>query len=188
MNKLLLAGLLAAGTITAHAEVATYVIDPSHTSVTFEMTHFGTSTLRGRFDRKDGVVMLDKAGKSGTAEITIDAASGSTGVASLDGALKGKNLFNAAEFASMKFSADKFSFNGDKVSEVAGTLTLLGKTQPVTLKAINFNCYTSPVVQREVCGGDFETTIVRSQYGMTYGQNFISDNIHLLIQIEAIKQ
>ena len=46
----------------------------------------------------------------------------------------------------------------------------------------------SPFVQREVCGGDFETTLVRSQYGMTYSQNFISDNVHLLIQIEAIKQ
>ena len=188
MNKLLLAGLLAAATITAHAEVATYAIDPSHTFVTFEVTHSGTSTLRGRFDRKDGLITLDKAGKTGKAEVTIDATSASTGVASLDGALKGKNLFNAAEFASMKFSADKFTFSGDKVSEIAGTLTLLGKTQPVTLKATNFNCYMSPFVQREVCGGDFETTLVRSQYGMTYSQNFISDNVHLLIQIEAIKQ
>ncbi|MEP6876269.1 MAG: YceI family protein, partial [Burkholderiales bacterium] len=70
-----------------------------------------------------------------------------------------------------------------------GTLTLLGKTQPVTLKASNFNCYTSPMLKREVCGGDFETTIARSQYGMAYGLNYgLPDNIRLLIQIEAIKQ
>ena len=189
MNKLLFASLIAASAVSAHAEIATYAIDPTHTFVTFEATHFGTSTLRGRFDKKDGQVTLDKAGKTGKAEITIDATSISTGVAPLDTHLKSKDFFNATEFGSAKFTAEKFSFNGDKVSEVAGTLTLLGKTQPVTLKASNFNCYTSPLFKREVCGGDFETTITRSQYGMAYGvSNGLPDNIRLLIQIEAIKQ
>ena len=189
MNKTLLAAAILATSAVAHAESATYTIDPSHTFVTFEANHFGTSTLRGRFDKKEGTVTLDKAGKSGKAEITIDAGSVSTGVAPLDTDLKGKDFFNAAEFSSAKFSADKFSFNGDKVSEVAGTLTLLGKTQPVTLKATNFNCYISPMVKREVCGGDFETTIARSAYGMPFGINFgLPDKIRLLIQIEAIKQ
>ncbi len=189
MNKLLLAGLIATGAVSAHAEIATYAIDPTHTFVTFEANHFGTSTLRGRFDKKDGMVTLDKAGKTGMAEITIDASSVDTGVAPLDTHLKSKDFFNAAEFGTAKFSADKFNFSGDKVSEVVGTLTLLGKTQPVTLKASNFNCYTSPMLKREVCGGDFETTIARSQYGMAYGLNYgLPDNIRLLIQVEAIKQ
>jgi polyisoprenoid-binding protein YceI len=181
--------VIAAGTVAAHAEVATYAIDPSHTFVTFEASHFGTSTLRGRFDKKDGSVTLDKAGKSGKAEITIDASSISTGVPALDTHLKSKDFFNATEMGTAKFTADKFNFSGDKVSEVAGTLTLLGKTQPVTLKANNFNCYISPMLKREVCGGDFETTIARSAYGMAYGLNYgLPDNIRLLIQIEAVKQ
>jgi len=45
----------------------------------------------------------------------------------------------------------------------------------------------SPFVKREVCGGDFETTITRSQYDMSYGLPGIPDAIRLLIQIEAIK-
>ena len=189
MTKTLLACLIAAGAVTAHAESVTYAIDPSHTFVTFEANHMGTSTLRGRFDKKEGSVTLDKAGKSGKAEITIDATSVDTGVAALDTHLKSKDFFNAAEFGTAKFTADKFAFNGDKVSEVAGTLTLLGKTQPVTLKASNFNCYLNPMLKREVCGGDFETTITRTQYGMSYGLNYgLPDNIRLLIQIEAVKQ
>ncbi len=184
-----LATVLTAAFGAARAEIATYAIDPTHTFVTFEATHFGTSTLRGRFDKKEGSVALDKAGKSGKADITIDTTSVSTGVAALDTHLKSKDFFNAAEFGTAKFSADKFAFNGDKVSELTGTLTLLGKTQPVTLKASNFNCYTSPMLKREVCGGDFETTIARSSYGMPYGLNYgLPDNIRLLIQIEAIKQ
>jgi polyisoprenoid-binding protein YceI len=189
MNKTLLATAILATVGVAHAEVATYAIDPTHTFVTFEANHFGTSTLRGRFDKKEGTVTLDKAAKSGKAEITIDATSVDTGVAPLDTHLKSKDFFNAEQFSTAKFTADKFAFAGDKVSEVAGTLTLLGKTQPVTLKATNFNCYMSPMLKREVCGGDFETTIARSAYGMPFGINFgLPDNIRLLIQIEAIKQ
>ena len=55
--------------------------------------------------------------------------------------------------------------------------------------AENFNCYMSPMIKREVCGGDFDTTIVRSQYGITYGLNYgFPDNVHLVIQVEAVKQ
>lgn len=181
-----LALLAAAG--LARAESATYAVDPSHTFVTFEALHFGTSTIRGRFDRKEGSVTLDRAAKSGKAEITIDANSISTGVPPLDTHLKSKDFFNAAEHGSVKFVADKFSFNGDKVGEIAGTLTMLGKSAPVTLKAANFNCYTNPIFKREVCGGDFEGTLARSQWGMNYGLPGIPDNIRLLVQIEAIKQ
>ena len=189
MNKTLLAALLVTGFGAAHAEIATYAIDPTHTFVTFEANHFGTSTLRGRFDKKEGSVTLDKAAKSGKADISIDTASVSTGVAALDTHLKGKDFFNAAEFGAARFTADKFAFNGDKVSELTGTLTLLGKTQPVTLKASNFNCYISPMLKREVCGGDFETTIKRSDFGVSYGLNYgIPDNVRMLVQVEAVKQ
>jgi polyisoprenoid-binding protein YceI len=190
MKKTLIAAALFATAAFAHAEMATYGIDPSHTFVTFEAIHMGTSTLRGRFDKKEGAVKLDKAGKSGTADITIDIASVSTGVPALDTQLKSKDFFNAEQFATAKFSAGKLVFNGDKVSEVTGTLTLLGKTQPVTLKATHFNCYMNPMLKREVCGGDFETTIARSAYGMSFGiaDYGLPDNIRLLIQIEAVKQ
>jgi polyisoprenoid-binding protein YceI len=189
MKKVLVAALLGAAFAAAHAEMATYAIDPTHTFVTFEASHFGTSTLRGRFDKKAGTVTLNKLSKQGKAEITIDTTSVSTGVSQLDTHLKSKDFFNAGEISSAKFVADKFNFNGDKVSEVEGSLTLLGKTKPVTLKANNFNCYISPMLKREVCGGDFETTIARSAYGMPYGLDFgLPDNIRLLIQIEAIKQ
>ena len=188
MTKTLLAAALLAAAGFAQAQSATYAIDPTHTFVNFEAKHFGTSTLRGRFDRKEGTVQFDRAGKSGKAEISIDIASVSTGVGPLDGHLKSKDFFNAAEFASAKFVSDKFVFDGDKVTEVAGSLTMLGKSNPVTLKATNFNCYQNPMLKREVCGGDFETTITRSQWGMAYGLPGIPDNIRLLIQIEAVKQ
>jgi polyisoprenoid-binding protein YceI len=185
----LIATALAATAIAAEAEPVTYAIDPTHTFVTFEIGHFGTSTNRGRFDKKTGTVQLDKAAKTGKVEITIDATSINTGTEAFNKHLQSADLFDTAKYPTLKFVADKFAFNGDKVSEVSGQLTLLGKTAPVTLKAAQFNCYDSPMLKREVCGGDFETTITRSQWGMGYGLNWgFPDNVRLLVQIEAVKQ
>jgi polyisoprenoid-binding protein YceI len=188
MFKTLTATTLAIAFAGVHAEPANYAVDPAHTFVTWEALHFGTSTLRGRFDKKEGKVTLDRAAKTGSVEITIDTTSISTGTAPFDTHLKSKDFFNVGEHPTAKFVSDKFVFNGDKLAEVSGTLTLLGKSNPVTLKATNFNCYDHPMLKREVCGGDFETVLVRSQYGMGYGLPKVSpDNIRLLVQIEAAK-
>ncbi len=172
---------------TAHAESATYAIDPTHTFVTFEVRHFGTSTNRGRFDKKEGSVMLDKAAKTGRVEVTIDTNSINTGTEALNTHLK-KEFFVSAEFPTAKFVGDKFSFDGEKITEVTGNLTLHGVTKPVTLKAQNYNCYQNPMFKREVCGGDFDTTILRSDFGINAMLPFIPDSVHLVIQIEAVKQ
>lgn len=66
-------------------------------------------------------------------------------------------------------------------------LTVLDKTQPVTLKAIRFNCYQSAQLKREVCGGDFETTVHRSQLGLGFSRGGGADDVHVLLQIEAAR-
>ena len=191
MRKSLFA-LAAAATLVAgaaHAESATYTIEPSHTFVTFEIGHFGTSTNRGRFDKKEGSVQFDRAAKTGKVEVTIDTTSINSGTAAFDKHLQGADLFDTAKFPTIKFVSDKFVFTGDKVSEVSGNLTLLGKTQPVTLKANQFNCYQSPMLKREVCGGDFEATIDRTAFGMNYGIAWgFPKDVRLVIQVEAVKQ
>lgn len=188
MKKALLISAMLAAAGAAQAQSATYAIDPTHTQVVFEAKHFGVSTNRGRWDKKEGTVTLDKAAKTGKVELTIDMASISTGIGPFDGHLKSKDFFATEQFPTAKFVGDKFNFDGDKVTSVAGTLTLLGKTNPVTLTATSFGCYQNPMLKREVCGGDFETTIQRSQWGMTYGLPGIPDNVRLLIQVEAAKQ
>lgn len=174
---------------TAQAAPSVYVIDPTHTFVTFEVKHYGTSTNRGRFDKKSGSITIDKAAKTGKAEVTIDTGSINTGTAPFDGHLKNKDFFSSETFPTATFKGDKFTFDeNQKVTQVSGTLTLLGKTQPVTLTASNYNCYENARLKREVCGGDFETTIQRSAYGMGFGLPGIPDDVKLLIQVEAIKQ
>ena len=173
----------------AHAESATYAIEPNHTFATFEIGHMGTSTNRGRFNKTSGTVTLDKAAKTGALDVTVDTTSLDTGTAAFTKHISSDEMLNVAAFPTAPLVATKFVFNGDKVAEIDGTLTLMGKTNPVVLKAQNYNCYMSPMVKREVCGGDFDATIVRSQYGVTYGLNYgFPDTVHLVIQVEAVKQ
>ncbi|MDI1261036.1 YceI family protein [Aquabacterium sp.] len=188
LSLTLLAATAALAAAAVHAEPATYAIDPTHTFVTFEAKHFGTSTNRGRFDKKSGSISLDKAAKTGKVDITLETGSISTGTGPFDGHLKSKDFFNVEAFPTATFTGDKFTFDGDKVTSVAGTLTLLGKSQPAVLTASNYGCYENPRLKREVCGGDFETTIQRSAFGMSYGVPALPDNIKLVIQVEAVKQ
>jgi polyisoprenoid-binding protein YceI len=188
-TRLIAAAAAALLATAAHAEPATYKLDPTHTFVTFEILHFGTSTNRGRFDKKEGTVELDKAAKTGKVDLTIDMTSIDSGTEHFNKHLQSAEIFDAAKYPTAHFVADKFTFDGDKVKAISGELTLHGKTNPITLTATNFNCYQSPMVKREVCGGDFEATLVRSQYGIDYALNWgFPDAIRLVIQAEGIKQ
>jgi len=173
----------------ASSQAATYAIDPAHTYATFEIGHFGTSTNRGRFDKKEGSVEFDRAAKTGKVSITFDTASINTGFAAFTKHLQSEDLFNVEKFPTMTFVSDKFVFSGDKLTEVMGQLTLLGKTAPLTLKATNFNCYDNPMLKREVCGGDFEGTLDRTVHGMNYGIDWgFPKTVRVLVQVEAVKQ
>jgi polyisoprenoid-binding protein YceI len=174
----------------AHAESATYALDPSHSFATWEIAHFATSTNRGRFNKTTGTVTIDKAAKTGSLDVTVDTTSLDTGTAAFTKHVSSDEILNVAAFPTAHLVASKFVFGADgKVTEIDGNLTLLGKANPVVLKANNFNCYMSPMVKREVCGGDFDMTIVRSQYGVSYGLNYgFPDSMKVVIQVEGVKQ
>jgi len=45
------------------------------------------------------------------------------------------------------------------------------------------------MLKREVCGGDFETTIDRTAFGADYGVQYgFPKNVRIVAQIEAVKQ
>ena len=174
----------------APAMAASYAIDPSHTYATFEIDHMGTSTNRARFDKKEGTVEFDRAAKTGKVDISLDMSSVNSGFANFNKHLQSKDIFDAEQFPKARFVSSKFVFDGDKLAEVQGQLTLKGKTAPVTFKANKFNCYPNPMLQkRETCGGDFEAIIDRTQFGVDYGIQYgFPKEVRLVVQIEAVKQ
>ncbi|MGL4576625.1 MAG: YceI family protein [Burkholderiaceae bacterium] len=179
---------LAATTPAAHAATETYDIDLKRAVVYWEVKHFSTSTTRGRFMAKGGSIELDKETQKGKVDVTIDMTSLSTGVAPFDSKLKSSEFFDTQVYPEGRFTGSRMLWENNELVELRGDLTLRDKTLPVTLKASHFVCLQREDVQREVCGGDFEATISRGQYGMGYLWPFISDKVRLLIQIEAVKQ
>ena len=123
-------------------------------------------------------------------EVELEIASVNTGTPAFNKHLQSADLFDAEKFPTAKFVSDKFVYDGDKLKEVTGQLTIKGKTNPVTIKANQFGCYESPMLQkREVCGGDFEATIDRTQWGVDYGVAYgFPKQVRLVLQIEAVKQ
>jgi polyisoprenoid-binding protein YceI len=189
MIKTTLAMLAAAlfATTTAFAEPTTYTVDPSHTSVTAESRHFGTSTVRTHFNVKSGSITIDPAAKTGSVTIDIDINSIATGVPKLDTHLKSTEFFDAQSYPDATFTAKQITFDGDKVATIEGELTMKGHTNPVVLTATNYNCYLSPGFKKQACGGSFTATIQRSLWDVRYVIPFVPDETKLLIEIEALK-
>jgi polyisoprenoid-binding protein YceI len=166
---------------------ARYVVDPTHTFAIYEIGHYGTSTNRGRFSTKVGSVQVDATGATATIDVTMDISSINTGVELLNRHLQSPDFFNAAKYPTGRFVAERVAFRSGTLQEVPGTLTLLGRTRPMTLHAIRFACYISPMLKRQICGGDFEAVIQRSQWGIEWGIAFgFEDKVRLLVQVEAI--
>ena len=183
-----LIALAALGCGAAQAQSADYQIDDDHTYATFAIDHNGASVNRARFDDVAGTVRFDKAAKAGAIDIVVQAASVYSGSKGFDEHLRSADLFDTAEHPTLRFVSDRLVFDGERLVEVPGQLTLLGQTHPVTLKASQFTCYPNRRANTEACGGDFEAVIDRTQWGMNYLVNVgMPKNVRITATIEAFK-
>ena len=172
--------------LAAHAGDS-YTIDPAHTYPHFSISHLGFSTMQGRFDSTRGKIMLDSAAGTGSLDISIDAASISTGFAKRDNHLKSPDFFNAAEFPAITYKSDKMNFKKGVPVSVEGNLTLLGVSKPVMLTISEFVCGTNPMRKKEECGAAVTAQIKRSDFGMKFGLPGIGDEVRLVFEVEAYK-
>ena len=81
MQRLTVFALATALSGAALAAPETYIIDPNHTMPRFEYSHLGYSIQLSRFDKTSGKIVLDRAAKTGSVDVVIDAKSVNTGSA-----------------------------------------------------------------------------------------------------------
>lgn len=184
-----LVALGALGLAAAHAEPASYKIDDDHTYATFAIDHYGASVNRARFDAVSGTVHFDKAARTGAVDLSVQVRSVYSGSKGFDEHLLAPDLFNAAAYPTMRFVSERLVFEGERLVEVPGQLTLLGQTHPLTLKAKQFTCYPNRRAKTEACGGDFEAVLDRTQWGMNYLVDVgMPKAVRITATIEAFKQ
>jgi polyisoprenoid-binding protein YceI len=172
--------------VRAFAAPITYRFDPDATFVTFEVRHFGTSTLRGRIGPVQGEVLVDRAAGTGDLRLRIPVGTVDTGVPALDARLKEPDLLAAKEYPEAYYIATRFRFDGDRVAEVRGEFILRGTSDALSLVARNFGCRHDERLHADVCGGDFEGDLKRGHFGASFGEPFVGDDVHLVVQVEGI--
>ena len=184
---IVVSALLAVLSLSVAVAADTYTVDPRHTFPSYEVSHFGWSTQRGRFESVTGAITLDREARTGTVEISIDVASVSTGEPKLDQHLKHEDFFHAAMYPTVTFKSTRMHFEGDTPVAVDGELTMRGVTRPVTLTITSFHCAPNPYRKKDACGADAVATVKRSDFGMIYALPGLGDEVKLLINVEAFK-
>ncbi len=172
-----------------------YVMDKTHTSVTFRVSHLGFSRYTARFATVDGKLKFDPAHPADMAvEATIDPQSLELNAppAGFHDQLMGKSFFEAAKFPQITFKSTKVTLAGPNAAKVTGDFTLHGVTKPVTLD-VTYNGGYPPMSfdpGGARIGFSAHGTLKRSAFGMGYGvpaagSNMgVGDDVEVMIETE----
>ncbi len=191
-GALMLLGALTMNPAESQAEPAEFVLDPTHTSITFFVSHIGFADTAGMFLKSEGSFTYDEeAVELKSARITIKTDSVFTNNDARDDHLRGADFLNTREFPEMTFVAKKAEKTSDTEGKVTGDLTLLGVTNPVTLDVTYNKAGNYPFGDGHYAlGFDATGSFKRSDFGMSYGVDgdIVGDEITLVIGVEGIRQ
>lgn len=188
MKKYLAFAVAASLSSVAISAPETYVIDEKHTMPRFEYSHFGYSTQTSRFDNTSGKITLDRAAKTGSVEVTIDAKSVNTGSTLFNEHIQAADFFDTVMFPTITYKSRSLKFDGDKLVAVDGELTVKGVTKPVTLTVTSFHCMPHPMLKKDACGANATAKIKRSEFNAGKHAPYVSDEVTLVIPVEAVKE
>jgi polyisoprenoid-binding protein YceI len=159
--------------------VTTYALSGDNTKLTF----VGTKTEgkhEGGFKTLKGMATVGGSDLANLKiEIDIDCDSLYSDDAKLTTHLKSPDFFGTKDNPKATFKT-KTVTKGDKVYTIAGELTMLGKTKPVTFPA-------SISVTGDVLSLSTEFKIDRTDWGMAFGKGKIDDKVTLKIAVTAKK-
>jgi polyisoprenoid-binding protein YceI len=193
MNRRLFTAALSAalllGGVSAFAQSSSWVIDPNHSQVNFQIRHAEVSTVRGSISGVSGtVVWNDKDPSKSSVEATINTTTVSTNNEKRDGHLKSPDFFNVEKFPTMTFKSTSVTGSGGKL-QVIGDLTLAGVTKSVTLDVDGPTAPVKGMGDKMVTGFSATGTLKRSDFnfGTKFGAPMLSDEVKFTIDVEAGK-
>jgi polyisoprenoid-binding protein YceI len=177
---------MAASAVAAPAaDTTTWKVDGVHSSVVYRVKHMGVANFWGRFNEVKGTFTFDPAAPdAATFDIEIPAESIDSNNGNRDKHLEGPDFFNVKQFPTITFKSKSVKKAGDAF-ELAGDLTLLGVTKPVTAKLEHIGTAETP--RGPKTGFDATFTIKRSDFGMNYGvsEGALGDEVTIIVAIEG---
>ena len=174
-------------TIETFAPAGTWVADPVHSSVSFEVEYAGVSTFKGGF-------------REFSASLAGETLEGAAQVASVDvkdeqlnGHLQSPDFFDAQRFPEIGFTATELTREGTTVHG-KGELTVKGVSKPITLEGRISEAPAIDPFGREKIGLKLESTIDRNEYGVSWnapnqsGGNYLADDVKLVADLTLTRQ
>jgi polyisoprenoid-binding protein YceI len=179
---------LAAGlVVSARAAVETYKIDPSHSSVGFGVRHFFTK-VPGSFAKFAGMITVDRANlERSSVEASIEVASVNTHDERRDKHLLNQDFFLAEKFPAMTFKSRTWKKTGENTFDITGDLTIKDKTKEVVLKVTSLG-FGPGMRGAQLSGWEAAARLDRRDFGLTYGQGVVGNDVDVVINIEAVLQ
>ena len=163
-------------------------IAKDHTNIVWYISHMGFSRTIGSFNEFEGIVDLnfDDPSKSKIL-ITIQTDSITSGVTDLDQKLKGDQFFKVDEYPEASFESTDITLIENDTATVRGNFTMLGKTDEISLD-VRFNKRAmDPILNRMRTGFSIKSSLQRSRWGMDQMLAFVSDEIAIVIEAEALR-
>jgi polyisoprenoid-binding protein YceI len=193
MKKLKTLTFLSAALFVQSALAAdTFVIDPAHSSVGFQIRHL-FSNVPGKFDEFSGSIQYDEANPEQSAvEVKIKTSSIDTNVKMRDDDLRSPNFFDATKYPELTFKSKSVKTTGTNTADVTGDLTMHGVTKEVVLK-VELIGKGAGMKGSIVAGWDATTTLKRSEFGLAWnkaieGTQVVGDDVKIELHIEADKK
>lgn len=165
----------------------TYVIDPNHTNVVAQWSHFGFSNPIANFGQAEGAIVYDADNVAASSvEVTLPLAGLDSFSSDFDEHLRSADFFDAATFPTITFKSTSVESAGGNRLKITGDLTVKDITRPVVLDATINRFAEHPMAKRPAAGFDATTTLKRSDFGVgAYAPN-VSDEVELRITTEAM--
>lgn len=173
-------------------ETGTWTLDKAHTKIGFVAKHLMVSKVRGHFENFDAKVDVANDLSDSRIEVSLDAASITTGANDRDEHLRSADFLDAENHPNLTFVSTDISRDGD-IWKVTGDLTIRGETRPVTLDAVYEGAATDPWGNEHI-GFSASTTMTRADWGLTWnaplegGGWLVSKDVTIEIEGQLVQQ
>lgn len=172
---------------------AAYVVDGLHSSVLFSVVHLGAARFYGRFNEVGGEIEFDPD-RPEEARIRVEIAAGSidTNSEKRDQHLRGPDFFSSKEFEKLTFEstsakvAREKGAGGSLALEVTGELEIAGRKREITVLAEQVGAGKGRG-GAELIGFHSRFTIQRSDFGVDYMPGGLSEEVEVIISLEAAR-
>jgi len=188
--KFLAPAALALATLAAPAFAApeAYTLDASHSQIVFTYNHLGFSTGTGMFSGFEGEIQFDQEDPAASSvTVSFPVTTMLTGWEARFEHFMSPDFFGATEDKTVSFTSTGIEVTGDNTALITGDLVLNGVTKEVVLDAKLNQAGMHPMENKEWAGFDATVTLLRSDYNLGLFAPYVSDEVEVMISVEAMK-